>query len=214
MAIALRLRWTRCPDGYEVAERAPPTPAAAALARRARATIGGSVIEDTVSFVRPRSSQQRVVEIDRADLSDPLALKFIRAKTIEDQLTFFGENGLPWANPEVALTDIGRLQGNLLAWLAIDSKRLTPHFTDMTRVNLGLVVEKKSAPILVMQANTLDNFMRAEVALLLSGSTTILTCEGCGHFFVPKKRSDARSCSTRCRSIVHRRKGGATHVRS
>ena len=100
----------------------------------------------------------------------------------------------------------------------LPSNPLLKDFVPMARLMVGLTQHKDSgARLMVFEAQTLDAFMVAEIALMLSGHTGILSCEQCGKLILIKAgrakgghRADARYCSEKCRNAAYYKRKSKT----
>lgn len=207
MTVAIEIEWRRCPDGFALHD------------------YGGAVFDPTKTllgqppsglYVRPRSSKREALRFLVENAADSIALRFLKAESDEALLTFLSFHGLPGGDgvTEDSLDSIRDLQQRLRLALALQkagAETAAQVFTG-PRVRMGLTVgDPEQPPMLALRPETLAAFMVAEVAVLLAGAGTVLTCTHCGGYFVAgsgrtgrSKRADSTYCSANCRKTAYR----------
>src|SRR5262249_51938656 len=89
MAIALKLEWAKCPDGYEIYERAPPE-----YPPGYRPTILEMAGNDG-ERIRPKSKRSAPLVFSKYDDRKLVVTEFMRAESCDAILEFCNKYGLP-----------------------------------------------------------------------------------------------------------------------
>lgn len=234
--IPLSLTWSRCLDGLEVVERPvePPIKIPEGATPRLpikklfeppewRLASDGSLKPNL--FIQPRTDRRQTVHLNTVDLENPVALRYINAKSESELTKFFDRygfllqrehhDGSPKEDTELAFEMWSHklISGALQAAFGKNpaEKAEKVHYlvkSDPLRTSFELGPDGKGQ--LVFHPANLRHFMCFEIAMAAASDVALTNCGTCGNaFFVGRpahRRTDAKFCSERCRVAAMRKR--------
>ena len=168
------------------------------------------------------------------DLSDPIAVQFVNAKSDGALKHFLSSYGLPGSfEPPIRYADVlsdlpsekrpipvDRIsQKMILGWQSIILRILVDKDTKILNALIGITESLRLTPAvspprgseklaISFTPNDLFGYMLMEVAFMIVGDGPLLTCDHCGSLFIAGsgtgKRSHKKYCSDRCRVAAMR----------
>lgn len=205
--VSLSLEWQRPRDGVEIVPISEAYP---------------GLIGATGEVIRGRTERLTPISIRVNDLSDPIAIRLINAKAVEDLAQFVARFGIvepTGFNEDMrgeGVTTIESLRDDLhdgmtllnskndldrVAWAA--EHLHTSHFFPSVEWD-----EKQCRQRLVFKPKTLADLMRCEVAIAIEAEAALHRCGVCGAAFLTGhttgRRATAVYCTDRCRMVALR----------
>lgn len=172
------------------------------------------------SMAPGRKRNRFVIELN--DLSDPVCIAFLNAKSEEKLCGFFSRYGLfhrdqrpvhHW-NADGYRAIIGEIIGQITAEPFGPLTEFNKYFHQEALMGSATIypqlVVGGEMPQLVFQAENLVAYMMMETAAIAEAGASMVNCEYCDHIFLTGqrtfRRSTARFCCDRCRTYAGRRK--------
>jgi hypothetical protein len=213
--LSIGLEWQACPDGVEVVDYGK-MPDWERQARDRNFTVLTTPAQG--EYIRARSQRRIEVRVDEIDLETPLALRFFNASERDERLSFIGRFGMLDADPEKAVPHVDRYhrdfrrrtEAAFSSSPASKSKEIN-HLLTNTRCEPSFDFrDDQQKGRLLLTAKSLISYMCIEVAVAAANGAGFVRCENCDNAFftgpLAHRRSDAKTCSTRCRVAAMRRK--------
>ncbi len=232
MDLGLSLDWTRCPDGVEIFERELAHIEVHSLAVGRGLDPAQATFPATAKFVRFKSDAREVLHFDSRNYRDSIVMKFASANTEEGLQRFLSDYGLPeFGKPALNLPDAvappaallkywdSLPEGTLLEtiqWRQAEIRKLVQSpasFADQFAASMQMrMLPPKNGQQhgLLLEPDTLVEFMKIEAALIVCGHAEVTTCSHCGGLYVmggeKAKRTDSKYCSSNCRLKAYRKR--------
>lgn len=205
--IGIALEWRRPTDGVDLVDRGP---------KRVEGTTLLTEHEVGGLWYQPRSDRQTPVIYGISDLENPVAIKFINARSDEKRAAFFSMHGFLFEQQEASQEDTGRRQDDFLGFFAGVSAARSPSALKsineiIEQFSLQPSLEFATQPAkLVLRTQSLFAYMAMEGAFALSVGAQLALCENCAKAFLTGsmtgRRSHAKYCSDRCRVAAMRKR--------
>lgn len=204
----LSLEWQKCPDGVDLIDLGPEVP--------------GETIVQTKPWgwnFRPRSDRRVSVRYEISNLENPIALRFVNARSDEAAAEFLSRFGmLSIDETERDRDSFHHQRMGMHDWLRhATSGEPGVAASAVNSLLSGVTLSPSfdfSAPggtgHLSLRPRSLAAFMSMEVALAALHDARLAACDHCGKAFLTGpltgRRSHAKYCSDRCRVAAMRKR--------
>jgi hypothetical protein len=155
------------------------------------------------------------------NLEDPVFLRLVNARTDDDLLVFLHAFGAPNGKASVELTELRALANTLLSTAEASLYTATGHaaaFDRMHKLMAGvsvspLIVQFEHEPRMVLEAATLEDFMKLEIGAAFEAGVKVMLCQHCHRMRLTGPltggRAHAKFCSNKCRVAAMRARQAA-----
>lgn len=154
-------------------------------------------------------------------LEDPVFLRLVNARTDEALAVFLHDFGAPNGEASVELGGLRALANTLLSTAEASLYMATRHaaaFERMHKLMAGvsarpLFVQFEREPRMVLEAATLEDFMKLEIGAAFEAGVKVMLCQHCDRMRLTGPltggRAHAKFCSNKCRVAAMRARQAA-----